>query len=108
MQKKRIVVTLDPDYIPWEHNEDAFKLRHKRIKIPKLLIAFVAIVAIFTFAIFSKIKADRQADLAAAVTPAAQGDDPFKGWCEYGGSMLSQGVHNIGGTDRECKDGKIQ
>lgn len=110
MQKKRIVITLDPDYIPWEAPEDVVKLRRKRLHIPKLLIGAIAVVAIFTFAIISKINTDRQ-QAAPEVTIAptgTPGPNPFQDWCDLGGVLLSPGVHNIGGIDRECKSGSLQ
>lgn len=110
MQKKRIVVTLDPDYIPWEHNDDVVKLRRKRLHIPPLLIGAIAIVAILAFAIISKLGTDRQpTDVVTAPAPTVTpGVNPYADYCEYAGVLIPPGPHNIGGIERECKAGKLQ
>jgi len=107
MQKKRIVITLDPDYIPWEAPEDIFKLRRKRLHIPKWLIGVVAVVVMLTVAVVSKAR-QGMPEIVTDAPAAVQIVNPYQGWCEYGGNLLSQGVHHIGGTDRVCQDGTLQ
>jgi len=111
MQRKRIVVTLDPDYVPWEHNEDVVKLRKKKIKVPKFLIGALALMAMLTLAVVNKVSQDRKlTEVIVTATPTAVvevAEDPYENWCEYGGLLLRPGKHWIGDTERECKAGVL-
>lgn len=109
-QKKRLVVTLDPDYVPWEHNEDVVKLQRKRLKIPKGLILALGIVAIFTVAIVGQTMQKRQENAleSVATTPTVQAVDVYAGYCEFGGLLLPPGSHQIGDVTRECENGVLR
>lgn len=108
-QTKRLFVTLDPDYIPWEHNEDVVALRHKRL--PRWMFAVVGVIGIIILAVVNQAKTDRQlaqqqsAAAIATATPAPLSIPP--GLCEYGGVLLPPGIHTIGDRQRECKNGEI-
>lgn len=107
MQTKRIVVTLDPDYIPWEHNADVVKLRKKKIKGIKPMIGVLALICMLSLAVVNKVSQDRKLADAVTATPTAVAANPYRDWCEYGGLLLKPGTHYIGDIERECKNGKL-
>jgi len=110
MQKKRVVITLDPDYIPWEHNDDVVRLRRKRLKIPRGLLLAIGVVGAFTMAIIGQnIQRRQQSDDAVVeATAPAPVVDAFAGYCEFNGLLLPPGTHYIGEVARECADGVLR
>lgn len=111
MQKKRVVVTLDPDYIPWEHSEDTVKLRHKRP--PKWILAVVLVIGVVIMAVINQARINRQltqqqnSSVLIVPTETPEPASIPQGWCEYAGILLPPGTHTIGDRQRECKNGQL-
>ena len=112
MQTKRIVITLDPDYVPWEHKEDVVRLRKKRVKVPKFFIAIIVIIGVLVFAVLSQTQTTNEQTAQATPEPsptvvAVAVQNPYTNWCEFGGLLLAPGVHQIGDQERECRQGEL-
>jgi len=73
-QKKRVVITLDPEYIPWEADENIVKLRHPRPKWLRWTLRVAPFVALIVMGLVAWLVPHitlTAAPPSAAVSPLA-------------------------------------